>query len=90
MMVFARGQRGDQADTDFPIESERTDDRLDGAADGAGEALLDGRRVAVMQRQMGHAPEDHADEQDDGAGALRKMSERSSRRWPRDRTVGQR
>ena len=69
---FSRGQRRDQADADFPVEAQRLDDGLDGAADGAGQAVLDGGRFAAGVGQVRHHPEDHRHQQDDRAGALQE------------------
>jgi hypothetical protein len=68
---FARGERRDQADADLPIEAERLDQGFNGAAHGAGEAMLDGLFPAGVGH-VGHHPEDHGDQQDDGPGAVQE------------------
>ena len=50
---LARGQRGQQADADLPVETERSDNRHQGMTDAAHDAVLNGRRLSVMERQVG-------------------------------------
>jgi len=69
---FAREDRGNQADADAPVEPQRLDHRLDEMPHAADEALVQLRRRAAGERQIGEEREHGGDNQDHAAGVFRE------------------
>ena len=69
---FAGGQGRNQADADFPVETQRLDHGFDGLADRTGVAVGNLGRLAVLAGQAGEHPENDRRRQDDRTGAAQK------------------
>src|SRR5713101_7988084 len=54
---FTRRQRGDQPDPDLPVESKRPDYGFHRMTDLSHDALLDGGRLSVFERQVAQYPQ---------------------------------
>src|SRR5579864_4571957 len=70
--ITSRGQGADQPNPNLPIEAERLNGRFHSVANHAGEAMLDFRRLAIVERQMQQNPKHQRDGQNHRSSAAQK------------------
>ena len=71
---FTRGDARNHGDTHFPSEADRSEQRLDGIADHAGEAVIDcgpGRACGRL-RPADQTPQNHGQREDNRTGAFQE------------------